>query len=451
VSLTSQFQIGFFVTTPSASSSNQSIAEVELSLRAGARDGYLADLRLRPPDSRVDTGLAVDVPVDLDFAALRAVSQDMQAYGRKLTDLVFAPQQLREAWATLHGYLEHSGQALRLRLRFDSGDATLHHIYWELLRDPLKGYDLCRTEKILFSRYLDSDGLAAVRSITASDIRVLVAIARPRNLAALGLGDIDAEGEAARIHEAAEGYHVDDLIRRPGGLAVTRENLFAAMSRGYHVLYLVCHGKLVQGTPQLYLEDKAGTMQPLGGDELVAHVQSMRAERRPVMIVLASCRSTGSGYESDVLEALGPKLARAGIGAVLGMQGDVPMTTVAELMPHLFSQLRAHGEIDRALAYARTHIDRKEPWKFQVSFSSQTLDADLTVDNGGSSMPISRLTMAAARSATRMWCSTPTSSRMCGSTSRLRRSMSPRCRRSTGPILRTRRTQGSTRCRRWRI
>jgi hypothetical protein len=82
-------------------------------------------------------------------------------------------------------------------------------------------------------------------------------------------------------------------------------------------------------------------------------------ETRPRLLVLASCESAG-GQTGGALTALGPRLAEAGIPAVLAMQGKISMQTVAELMPLFFKELQRDGQVDRALAVARGAV-RQQP------------------------------------------------------------------------------------------
>jgi hypothetical protein len=84
--------------------------------------------------------------------------------------------------------------------------------------------------------------------------------------------------------------------------------------------------------------------------------------------VLASCQSGGPGNEphttdDGTLAALGPRLAEAGIPAVLAMQGRVSMQTIAELMPVFFRELQRDGQIDHALSVARGMVrERPDHW-----------------------------------------------------------------------------------------
>jgi hypothetical protein len=81
--------------------------------------------------------------------------------------------------------------------------------------------------------------------------------------------------------------------------------------------------------------------------------------RPPRLAVLASCQSgeMGSGAdEGEAFAALGPKLAEAGIPAVVAMQGNVSMATVERFMPVFFRELGRDGQIDRAMAAARFEV-----------------------------------------------------------------------------------------------
>src|SRR5207253_1390745 len=99
------------------------------------------------------------------------------------------------------------------------------------------------------------------------------------------------------------------------------------------ILYLVCHGGMVDGEPQLLLEDDAGKTAPASGDDLVEAFKGLR--NLPRLVVLISCQSGGDaaappgspGADRAVLAAVGPRLAEAGVPAVLAMQGDLDKAT----------------------------------------------------------------------------------------------------------------------------
>lgn len=102
------------------------------------------------------------------------------------------------------------------------------------------------------------------------------------------------------------------------------------------------------------------------GSALVQAITELRVP--PRLVVLASCQSAGTGGDAatgdnGALAALGPRLAEAGVAAVLAMQGNVSMTTVARFMPVFFRELDRNGQIDRAMSVARSAVkDRPDRW-----------------------------------------------------------------------------------------
>jgi hypothetical protein len=137
--------------------------------------------------------------------------------------------------------------------------------------------------------------------------------------------------------------------------------MFAALREDqYDILYLVCHGALIKEEPWLWLEDEQGKVARTPGRDLVTHLKELT--NRPRLIVLASCQSAGKSA-GEALAALGPRLAEAGVPAVIAMQGNITMDTVAEFMPVFFEELQRDGQIDRAISVARGRVrQRPDYW-----------------------------------------------------------------------------------------
>jgi hypothetical protein len=155
------------------------------------------------------------------------------------------------------------------------------------------------------------------------------------------------------------------------GGAATLARLVTELREGRDILYLVCHGFLARGEPQLLLEDESGAVVRVPGDVLVDRVREMR--NPPSLLVLASCQSAGTGEgrrseDAGALAALGPQLAEAGVPAVLAMQGNISMETVAVLMRVFFKELHRDGQIDRAMAVARAAVQDRPDWWAPVLF-----------------------------------------------------------------------------------
>ena len=69
------------------------------------------------------------------------------------------------------------------------------------------------------------------------------------------------------------------------------------------------------------------------------------------------------------MATLGPRLARAGVPAVIAMQGNVTKDTVDVFMPKFFEQLQQDGQIDRAMTVARAACDlERHDWWVPVLF-----------------------------------------------------------------------------------
>jgi hypothetical protein len=343
-------------------------ADLELSLRRLDDGATAADLRLRLPDSNRDSELALGVPLSLDLDELIFLSLDAEAYGRALTAQLFHDPRLREAWITARSFAQGAGVAVRLRLRLDLAADDLHALRWETLRDPLSDQQLCRSERTIFSRYLETDDLARVRATQRPDLRVLAVIANPPELTRFNLAPVNSAAEAARI-AAVLGQTPLSLLGRDCSAAgpASLNRMIAVLREGCAVLYLVAHGMLANGRPFVWLESDDERTGRVSGDELVRRIADLPPERRPLLVVLSSCQSAGTG-DRDALAALGPALARAGVAAVVAMQGNLPMATVERMMPVFFRELLADGRIDRALAIARSELPDDHPWWMPVLF-----------------------------------------------------------------------------------
>jgi hypothetical protein len=195
------------------------------------------------------------------------------------------------------------------------------------------------------------------------DLRALVVIARPEGLERYNLAPVDVAGELER---ATAGLGAIPATALDSGGSANLNNLFAHLREGYDILYLVAHGTLVSGESWVWLEDESGGIARASGAELATRLQELA--QRPRLVVLASCQSAGTGEmqrsaDSGALAALGPRLAEVGVPAVVAMQGQVTMATVARFMPAFFQELQRDGQIDRAVAVARGAVrDRPDFW-----------------------------------------------------------------------------------------
>lgn len=349
------------------------VVELEFGLHRREAETYTVELRVTLPDSDAEPRVTARFPVaSIDVDALRRERFDPDAHGRLLTECLFCDEEMKKAFERARVAAETRGAALRLRLLVGSRATELNGLYWEALRNPVDGSPLFTGERILFSRYLTSADWRPVRRRPKGDLRALVAIANPSDLATYqpggrSLTPIDVPGELARARAGLQGIHCDELAASG---SATLDGLMAGLMKGCDILYLVCHGAVIAGEPWLWLENKEGGSHRVSGSDLVQRIQELRS--LPALVVLASCQSAADGEprstEGGVLAAVGPRLAEAGVPAVLAMQDDVAMSTMADFMPVLFRELQRDGQVDRAVAVARGAVRARADWYVPVLF-----------------------------------------------------------------------------------
>ncbi len=335
-------------------------ADLELGLHRRDADSYVVDLRYVQPDSDAEIRLVGAEPAvaRFDFPTLRALELTATAYGQALTAALFATAELRRVFAQARAAAASLNSGLRLRIFVGSSAPELHALRWELLRDPERDAPLLTGEQVIFSRYLASGDWRPIQLRARAELRALAVAANPAGLDAYGMAVVDVAGELARAREHLAPIIVDTL---PDGRPATLAAIVERLRDSYDMLYLACHGTLAEGEPYLWLEDEQGRIARVSGVELATRIQELR--ERPRLIVLASCASGQMLADGGPLAAVGPRLAEAGVPAVLAMQGNITLTTVAGFMPVFFKELQRDGLIDRAVAVARGAVrERDDSW-----------------------------------------------------------------------------------------
>ncbi len=323
--------------------------------------------------------------------ALLQASNDAHAYGMLLTQGLFTNPNLREFFNTSLAIAQAAAQPYRVRLRIHSNAPELHSWRWETLCNPSTGAFLAADANLRWSREIFSPTWSEIELRPRGELRSLLAVANPAELKKgvklLGqtLAEVDVPGELERAESALRGVGQIDTLSSPDGgpWQVTLENLAGKLRQGYDIVYLVCHGALLPEDPYdpasshkpfLLLELPDGRKDLLAGESLAAQIAALDAKVMPRLIVLAACQSGGSGQTLDseaisstdqgALAALGPRLAEAGVPAVIAMQGNVKMKTVEKFVPVFFEELVKDGQLERALALARsaTIASRRDDW-----------------------------------------------------------------------------------------
>ena len=343
-------------------------AELEIVIRRRDAGTAAVDLRFSPAGSDGDVRLAEDVLVDLaDVPAPDAVAMGTEEYGLALTHRLFASD-VGAAFARARQEAQSNGVPLRIRLFVASSADPLHQLRWETLRDPDTGDRLLTNENILFSRYLSTADWRRVTPAPSADLDAVVAVANPHGLESYGnppLAPVDVDGELGRARASLRGMRLVELAS--AGMAGL-DSIADALRAKPDVFYLVCHGFLARGEPQLLLEAADGSVLRVPGTDLVTRLREL--PKLPRLIVLASCQSGHGGTTADggALAGLGPRLADIGVPAVVAMQGNVTMATVERFMPAFFAELGSDGQIDRAVAVARGKVRGNADWWMPVLY-----------------------------------------------------------------------------------
>lgn len=371
--------------------------DLEIALRPGPPGTYAADLRFRYSDSETDKRNTREGTVALDLDRLRELTTDVVAYGQLLGQGLLQDPTIGETFADALTAAQARDIPLRLRLFLSADTPELQDLHWEALRHPQDGSLLFTGERVFFSRYLSSSDWRPESLRAKGDLRALAVIANPSDLARYGLAPLDVPAEIARVHAGLAGIPITSLASGappvtlpavdppsagappagapPAGAIdadrpivsgpATLRYVMEQLRVGHDILYLVCHGALVGGESWLWLEDEAGATARVAGADLAARLRDL--PQRPRLVVLVSCHSAGSGFvarDEDageaVLAALGPRLAEAGVPAVLAMHGAFSLQTAARFMPAFFQELQRDGQIDRAVAQARGSV-REQP------------------------------------------------------------------------------------------
>jgi hypothetical protein len=340
--------------------------ELEVSVDAVGDAQYRVHSRFRRPgaDETERTG-SETLPIDL--AALEALRDDDAGYGRALGAALFGATEVGKKLAQARA-VAAGEDGLRLRLAIDSAAEALHGLRWETLREPSADTPLATRSDLLFSRYLANPHVRPSAAPARDEVRALLVVANPVDLASWELAPIDVEGEIADARRALGNVYVDTLSG-PG--AATLERIVEKLGEGFDILYLVCHGAVRGGRPLLWLDDGEGLSARVSGQDFARAFDEMPA--RPRLVVLASCQSAGTGgsrardggsstRDGGALAALGPRLAHAGVPAVLAMQGNISIATARAFMPRFFAELMRDGQVDRAMAVARALVGDAPDW-----------------------------------------------------------------------------------------
>lgn len=286
-------------------------------------------------------------PVEVDaaqFEALKPLQPGTEEYGVALSKILFSQPALAVGFEKALSTSEALKSSLRVRLLLDTDEALLHDVQWECLND-LTGNAIASDHRILLSRYLPAvDWQPTVAA--KEQLKALVLVASPSNLNDYSLTPIGDEAQLAKIR-AAFGKVETKVVT-----GVTRLSLVSELNLGFDIIYVLCHGALVDGKPYLVLCDAKGEADLVEGTLVAGHVRDLT--EAPRLVVLACCQS------AQGLGSLAPMLAQAGVPAILALAGNFPVAAHDLFMPKFFEALLEDGFVDRAVAVARGMLRGQE-------------------------------------------------------------------------------------------
>jgi len=341
--------------------------DLELSLRRQGEAQFSVELVFLRPDSVADTKPLIHRPgvANFDLEALARAWPNTAEYGLALGAMLLHDPALATAFAQARAVADSENFRLRVRLALPFDAPELHALVWEALRDPRDGLQLAQSRSVLFTRVLGTADWRPITLRARNELRALVVIAAPAGLEAYQLAPINPAVEQQRAL-ASLSTIVTTVLAPPR--RATLDTIIAALN-GYDIFYLVAHGKIVDGTPYLFLDAGDGQVARVSADDLVRALYDM--ESRPRLVLLASCESAGAGApgSTEALISLGPRLADSGVPAVIAMQGALSLETNTTFAPTFFRALQSDGRIDYAIAEARWAIRDRPDWWVPALFT----------------------------------------------------------------------------------
>src|SRR5512133_1619244 len=183
--------------------------ELELSLAWRHGSEFSLSARYVAPDSYEEWRPADAATVTLDPEVFARTEQNPVAYGEALGKLLLDATSIRDVFLKARAAAESGGRPLRLRLFVAPDARVLHSLRWELLPDPeAPDKPLLSDPNILFSRYLASLDWRPIPARPSGDLRALVVVANPSDLAQYrSLTPIKVADEVARAREALRRFH----------------------------------------------------------------------------------------------------------------------------------------------------------------------------------------------------------------------------------------------------
>jgi hypothetical protein len=341
-----------------------SFVYLELNIQ-GAPGQEKLHMRSKDLDGSVDQLDEISLHLQLD--RLRELESKTDEYGLALGEMLFADHRAKNKFGELRGSAAANGKPLRVTFVLSSSHPHIERIHWEWVHDPEKKDAIAVTPGIYLARRITS-----VRGLFAGErdtrpLRALIAIANPQDAVHYHLAHLNRDSVAARMRDVIHPIHVTDLAQTG---RVSLAGLQKAMEDEYDILLLMCHGQAGDRGARLLVEQDE-PHEPEGhlisADDLLACFPSTAA---PKLVFLASCHTADQPMELPFM-AFAPHLAKAGVQAVIGMSGPIPIDSAIRFVEETLTWVRRTGDIDQSVSEGRRalRLTTSRDWTIPVLYS----------------------------------------------------------------------------------
>ncbi len=331
----------------------------KITVQYQTRDGYPVVVEFSQADRfvvRAERRLSFDE----DWLLELRVCDGAIEYGRLLGAALFQG-------AILEAFIRaRATSADRMHVLLCIEPAELRVLNWERLQAPLDDghWDfLALDQRVPLSIYTPSSTDRRFLAFSPRDLRALIVVSSPRQLAEYGLVPFAALDAVTRLGSALAPIPYCTLAsdeQAPHRLGLPTVDMLceALTAQRFTMLHIVCHGQLrADGETVLYLDGPDGCVRPVPATQLIARLSRLRgAYGLPHFIFLAACESAHPDAEA-ALGGLGQRLVRElGMPAVVAMTARVSLDLATELARNFYPRLRLHGAVDVALVEANAGL-----------------------------------------------------------------------------------------------
>ncbi|MFE6843492.1 CHAT domain-containing protein [Streptomyces sp. NPDC057686] len=268
------------------------------------------------------------------------MEQPIRQVGGMLFEAVFHDS-IKALYLSSRQKARERDQRLRMVLRVRCPE--LAALPWEFLHDAKLGGYLCLHHPIV--RHVEI--LEPVSPLRVQPpLRILGMVSLPGSLGAL-----DAETERESLSTALKPLLDEKMVQLDWVRGQTKQDLFAALFQGCHVLHFIGHGRFDEGRRQgmIIFADEQGREDPLHAEALGSLISI--AEPAPRLVVLNSCES-GTSHAQDLFSSTAAELEYT-VPAVVAMQFAVTDKAAVLFSRAFYQALAANRPVDEGVRTAR--------------------------------------------------------------------------------------------------